>query len=109
MRAGCQVGGAGVALAFASGEISLCARPLASGQAAAAFSALDPFGSYGFETTTGNWLVVRAYDATPTNVFPWSQFWTQISALSLSNVTGRLAAVASKSNGSWQVTLFGYL
>ena len=84
-------------------------RPLVSGQGAASFSSLNPFTSAGFETTTGNWLVVRAYDAKPTNVFPWSEFWTQISPLSLSNVTGRLTAVASKSNGSWQVTLFSYL
>jgi RHS repeat-associated protein len=83
-------------------------RPLTSGQGAATFSTLDPFSSATFETTTGNWLVVRNYDAKPTNVFPWSLFWTQISPLALTNVSGRLAAVASKSNGSWQVTLFSY-
>ena len=84
-------------------------RPLVSGQASATFSALDPFSSASFETTTSNWLVVRAYDARPsTTAFPWSLFSTQIGALALTHVSGRLAAVASKSNGSWQVTLFSY-
>ena len=83
-------------------------RPLVSGQAAATFSSLDPFGSASWEATTGNWLVVRKYDAKPTNVFPWSLFWTQISPLALDSVRGRLAGVASKSNGSWQASLFSY-
>ncbi|MGH8543094.1 MAG: hypothetical protein ACREX3_05565 [Gammaproteobacteria bacterium] len=83
-------------------------RPRVTGQAAATFSALNSFASESFESTTGNWLVVRQYDAKPANVFPWSNFWAQISLLTLNNVTGRLAAVASKSNGAWQVTLFSY-
>jgi len=83
-------------------------RPLVSGQGAATFSSLNPFTSAAFEGTNANWLVVRAYDAKPTNVFPWSQFWTQISPITLNNVPGRLAAVASKSNGAWQVTLFSH-
>jgi RHS repeat-associated protein len=61
------------------------------------------------ETTQGNWVVVRQYDAVPsTAAFPWSAFSAQIGAIALSNVSGRLAAVASKSNGAWQVSLFSY-
>ncbi|MGH2348749.1 MAG: hypothetical protein ACRDFT_04700, partial [bacterium] len=85
-------------------------RPLTSGQGAATFATLDPdaVSPPALETTQANWLVARKYDAKPTNVFPWSLFWTQINPLALANVSGRLAAVASKSNGSWQVTLFSY-
>ncbi len=84
-------------------------RPVTSGQGAATFSSLDPDLSAAFETTTSNWLMVRAYDAKPATAgFPWSLFSTQISPLTLTNVSGRLAAVASKSNGAWQVTLFSY-
>jgi RHS repeat-associated protein len=85
-------------------------RPLTSGQGAATFASLDPDAAPGtLETTNTNWLVVRAYDAKPsTAALPWSSFSTQINALTLSNVSGRLAAVASKSNGAWQVTLFSY-
>jgi RHS repeat-associated protein len=86
------------------------ARPLTSGLGTATFSSLDPNGTLpALETTPGNWLVVRAYDAAPsTALFPWSIFSTQISALTLSNVVGRLTGVATKSNGSWQATLFSY-
>ncbi len=81
-------------------------RPLVSGQASTTFSSLDPFTSASFESTTGNWLVVRQYDVAPSAAaFPWSLF---PAPPALTNVTGRLAAVASKSNGSWQVTLFSY-
>ncbi len=81
-------------------------RPLVSGQASATFSSLDPFTSQGWEATTGNWLVVRQYDAAPlATAFPWSLF---PAPPTLTNVTGRLAAVASQSNGSWQATLFSY-
>ena len=84
-------------------------RPLTSGQGAATFSSLDPDASAAFEGTQANWLVVRAYDAKPaTAALPWSLFSTQINAVTLNNVTGRLAAVASKSNGAWQVTLLSY-
>jgi len=86
-------------------------RALNSGQGAATFSSLDPDAASlpSLETTTGNWLVVRAYDAKPATAgFPWSLFSTQITATTLTNVTGRQAAVASKSNGAWQVTLFSY-
>ena len=83
-------------------------RPLTSGVGTATFSALNADVSEAFEATQANWLVVRQYDAKPTNVFPWSAFWTQISSLTLTNVSGRPAAVASKSNGAWQVTLFSY-
>ncbi len=85
-------------------------RPLISGQGAGTLASLDPDAATAppLETTNTNWLVVRAYDAKPTNVFPWSLFWTQISPLTLTNVSGRLAGIASKSNGSWQVSLFSY-
>jgi RHS repeat-associated protein len=86
-------------------------RPLVSGKAAATFSSLDPFSSASFESTTGNWLVVRKYDAKPTtgpSDFPWNLFTTDITNDTVANVSGRLAAVASKSNDSWQATLFSY-
>ena len=85
-------------------------RPLNSGLGNATFSSLNPDGSpTSLETTNGNWLLVRAYDARPATAnFPWSLFSTQITATTLTNVSGRLAAVASKSNGSWQITLFSY-
>ena len=52
-------------------------------------------------------LLVRAYDAKPsTAAFPWSRFSAQLTPLTLANVSGRLAAVASKSNGAWQLTVF---
>ena len=75
-------------------------RPLTSGQGAATFASLDPDVAAAFEATNSNWLVVRQYDTPPTNVFPWSQFWAQISLLSLTNVSGRLSGLASKSNGA---------
>jgi RHS repeat-associated protein len=87
------------------------ARPLNSGQGTATFSTLDPDAASppALETTNGNWLVVRAYDAPPSTAnLPWSFFSTQITSISPTNVVGRLAAVASKSNGAWQVTLFSY-
>ena len=86
-------------------------RPLTSGLGAATFASLDPDGASPppLETTQANWLVVRAYDAKPsTAAFPWSLFSAEITPLTLANVSGRLAAVASKSNGAWQVTLFSY-
>ncbi|MGH7334188.1 MAG: RHS repeat domain-containing protein [Candidatus Rokuibacteriota bacterium] len=83
-------------------------RPLVSGLGTASFASLDPNVTNTFETTETNWLVVRAYDAKPTTGLPWNRFPTQISALTLNNVSGRLAAVGSKSNGAWQVTLFSY-
>ncbi len=84
-------------------------RALVSGQGVASFGTLDPDATSTLESTQGNWLVVRAYGAKPsTAAFPWSLFSTQIAALTLTNVTGRLAAVASLSNGSWQVTLLSY-
>jgi len=85
-------------------------RPLRSGVGSATFSSLDPDATTAptLETTQTNWRTVWAYDAKPSNVYPWSLFWTQISPLTLSNVTGRLAAVASQSNGAWQVELYSY-
>ncbi len=84
-------------------------RPLITGRGTATFSSLNPDGSNAVETPTANWRVVRAYDAKPsTSNFPWDKFSSQINALTLTNTTGRLAAVASYSNGSWQVTLFSY-
>jgi RHS repeat-associated protein len=74
----------------------------------ATFSSLNPNVTAAVDTTKANWRVVHRYDGKPTNVFPWSRFWTQINPLTLSNVGGRLAAVASESNGAWQVTLFSY-
>ncbi len=85
-------------------------RPLTSGVGTATFATLDPDAvPTALETTNTNWLTVRAYDAKPaTGSFPWSRFATQLSALTLSNVTGRVAAVANKSNGAWQLTVFSY-
>lgn len=85
-------------------------RALKSGLGTGTFSSLDPDASpTSLETTQGNWLVVRKYDARPaTDSLPWNLFTSQITATTLTNVSGRLAAVATKSNGAWQVTLFGY-
>ena len=85
-------------------------RPLTTGQGTATFSTLDPDAAPStLETTNTNWQVVRAYDAKPsTAAFPWSLFSTQIGAVTLSNVSGRLTAHIAKSNGSWQVNLFSY-
>jgi RHS repeat-associated protein len=86
-------------------------RPLVSGEGAAVFSSLDPRegNPEPMETATANWLLVRRYDAKPsTSAFPWSLFATQIAGLTLNNVSGRLAASASKSNGAWQAELFSY-
>jgi RHS repeat-associated protein len=86
-------------------------RPLVSGQGVATFASLDPDAATppALETTFGNWLVVRAYDAKPSTAAPpWNLFNTEITPLSLANVSGRVAAVASKSNGAWQATLFSY-
>lgn len=86
-------------------------RPLRSGVGSATFSSLNPDATSAptLETTQGNWRMVWAYDAKPsTSAYPWSLFSTQINALSLSNVSGRLAAVASRSNGAWQVELYSY-
>ena len=83
-------------------------RALRSGLGTATFSSLNPDIAEAFENDA-NCLIARQYDAQPsTAVFPWSRFSAQISPLTLSNVAGRLAAVASKSSGAWQVTLFGY-
>jgi len=86
-------------------------RPLTSGLGTATFATLNPDTTTppALETTQSNWVVVRYYDAKPsTAAFPWSAFSTQIAPLTLANVTGRLAAVASKSSGAWQVSLFSY-
>jgi RHS repeat-associated protein len=85
-------------------------RPLTSGVGTTTFATLDPDAApTALETTNTNWLTVRAYDAKPSTAsFPWSRFTTQLSALTLTNVTGRLTAVASKSNGAWQLTVFSY-
>lgn len=84
-------------------------RPLTSGLGAATFGSLDPDLSAAFEATQGNWLVVQAYDAKPgVGAFPWSLFSSQITGTTLTNVAGRLAAVASKSGSAWQVTLISY-
>jgi RHS repeat-associated protein len=86
-------------------------RPLVSGVGTATFAALDPreTNPTALETTTANWREVRHYDARPsTSAFPWSLFATQIAALTPSNVSGHLAAVASMSNGAWQAELYSY-
>lgn len=73
------------------------------------FSSLNPNSSYSFENVNSNLEVVYAYDTKPsTGVYPWSLFSSQIAGASMSNLTGRMAAVASESGGSWQVTLFTY-
>jgi RHS repeat-associated protein len=94
----------------AAGQVSFTTydfanRPLVSGQGAETFSALNPFGSSAFEGTNTNWLVVRQYDAVPPVTFPWNLV---PAPPPLANVAGRLAALASKSNGAWQVTYFSY-
>lgn len=86
-------------------------RPLVSGEGPWSFGSLDPDAEplSLLETSTNAWQVVRAYDAKPsTGLFPWSLFSAEISPLALTNVSGRLAALASKSNGAWQATLFSY-
>ena len=88
-------------------------RALTSGVGPATFSTLDPDAApTALETTNTNWLTVRAYDAKPSPAaFPWSRFSTQLTPLTpltLSNVGGRLAAVANKSNGAWQLTVVSY-
>ena len=85
-------------------------RPLTAGVGSATFSSLDPNASSPptLETTTDNWVDVRFYDAKPDTTFPWSQFDTQIASASQSNLSGRVSAIASKSDGSWQLTLFSY-
>jgi RHS repeat-associated protein len=84
-------------------------RPLVSGEAAATFASLSPDVSQAFESDTSNWLVVRAYDAKPSpSAGTWDRFGAQITPLTLANVSGRLAAVGSKSNGARQITLFRY-
>ena len=84
-------------------------RPLVTGRAPATFGSLNPDVTNGFETASGNFRVVRAYDVKPsTGSVPWSLFSSEIGGLSLSNTTGKLAAVASYSNGSWQASLFSY-
>jgi len=86
-------------------------RALTSGLGTATWSMLDPDAGTPptLETTQSNWLAVRAYDAKPlTSAFPWTLFSSQIGPLTLTNVSGRLAANADRSNGAWQVTLFSY-
>lgn len=88
-------------------------RPLRSGLAAATFSSLNPDITETIENDANcptNCLVVRQYDAKPSiGGFPWSRFAAQITpALVMNNVAGRLAAVASQSDGAWQATLYSY-
>ena len=86
-------------------------RPLVTGLGVGSLAALDPDAVTPpvLETTQSNWLTVNAYDAKPsTALFPWSLFTGEIAPLSLQRVAGRRAAEASRSNGAWQVTLFGY-
>jgi RHS repeat-associated protein len=86
-------------------------RPLTSGIGAATFSSLDPDAPpTSLETSSGTWRVVRQYDVRPSTAgTPWNHFATQINGLTLNNVAGRLAAVASQSSiVAWQVTLFSY-
>jgi hypothetical protein len=79
------------------------------GEGSATFSSLDPNGTPSLQTTNANAEAVYAYDSKPsTGSFPWNLFSTQIAAAAMSDLEGRLAAVASKSGGSWQVTLFSY-
>jgi len=61
------------------------------------------------ETNSSNWHTTRAYDAKPSTAgAPWSGFSTQINGVTLSNTLGRLTAVATQSNGAWQVELYSY-
>jgi len=61
------------------------------------------------ELSAANWNQTFAYDAAPaTTTAPWSTFASQINALTLANTRGRLAGVATKSNGAWQVSLYSY-
>jgi RHS repeat-associated protein len=82
------------------------ARPRTSGLGTATLSALNPDVTEAFEATQTNWLVARQYDAMPPAAFPWNLFPTP-SPLP-ANLVGRLVAIASKSNGAWQVTYFSY-
>ena len=42
------------------------------------------------------------------HTIPWNQFTTQINGVTLSNAAGRLAAVATSSNGAWQLEVLSY-
>src|SRR6266480_1243073 len=79
-------------------------RVLRSGVGTATFASLDPDATSALEGDQNNWLVVRLYDDLPQG-FPWTLFPLPPP---LNNVTGRLAGVASKSNGAWQATYFSY-
>ncbi len=86
-------------------------RPLVAGVGSATFSGLDSYATSpaAFEADSTHWIDVRAYDAKPsTSAFPWSLFSSEISGASLSNLKGRLAAVAALSDGAWQLTLVSY-
>ncbi len=86
-------------------------RPLTSGLGTATFASLDPDAATApaLETTDANWLIVRAYDAKPSTIGPpWNLFSAEIASVALANVGGRVAALASKSNGAWQLSLFSY-
>jgi YD repeat-containing protein len=88
-------------------------RPMASGVAAADFTALDGTRAAGFESDTTTWRHVRAYDAKPdANSYPWSK--VDISAAVVDSAAGQLAAEAYRSGateqhpGVWQVVLYSY-
>ncbi|MBC7788897.1 MAG: hypothetical protein H7Z74_03030 [Anaerolineae bacterium] len=65
--------------------------PLINGNLPSGENVVDPDAASppALETTQGNWLSVRAYDAKPsTSAFPWSLFSAQIAPFTLSNIRG---------------------
>ncbi|MEL7168537.1 MAG: hypothetical protein AAGN64_04225, partial [Bacteroidota bacterium] len=103
-------------------------RPVrtSAGPIGTAFEALDPEQTYALESMSGKRLSETQYDDAPNlSAFPWNRFRDAYNgnpplaesrapnpalALvnSLENTTGRVAATAYKSDGSWRFEFFSY-
>lgn len=82
-------------------------RPVTEGEATATFSSLDPDAPSTFASST--WIQVWHYDARPdSSAFPFNSVQSQFPGKPTLRVLGRLAGVATKSNGAWQVELQSY-
>ena len=82
-------------------------RPVTEGEATATFSSLDPDAPTTFASST--WIQVWHYDARPdSSAFPFNSVQAQFPGKLTQRVLGRLAGVATKSNGTWQVELQSY-
>ncbi|MEX2345025.1 MAG: Ser-Thr-rich GPI-anchored membrane family protein [Balneolaceae bacterium] len=87
----------------AAGEViyttwDFAGRPLAQGVAGADFSSLDPDSTYGFESNTGTWQGVYAWDEKTTFGEPWERFADEL-ATSTKHTEGQLAARAWRFGG----------